>query len=537
MKLDTVLHGASVHVGDAQHTRTGAIGIHDGKVVALGAEAEAADARTRIDLGGRTVVPGFHDAHCHTSWYGVSLGGLQLSGADVHDVDDVYAAVARLAAASPPGAWIVGWGIHPLRLGGRLPLLRELDRITHEHPVWLVASSGHASVVNSTALRQLDFSHLDGRSELQRDEEGQPTGLLEEDAHACVLEQARPFTLDDVAAGVKRAHEQYLTVGVTSAQEAGIGAGLVGYGGAELGAYQLARDRGDLQVRTTVMPNGHGLRDLEQSANESVFGFGMGLRTGFGDEWLRVGAVKFFTDGSVLAGTAAVHGGPPQPHYDLSWLRRRLIDAHRSGWQLAVHAQGDASIDFVLDCVEDAQARYPRTDARHRIEHASICSSAAVARMSRLGVIPNPQGRFVGVVGDGLLQRLDAEQLADTYRARSFMEAGLVLPGSSDRPCTEGTPMLGIHDMVNRCTDSGAPFGQHEALTPAEALRAWSYGSAYATFAEGRLGTLETGQLADLVVLDADPTEVPPEQLREIGVLATWSGGQLRYDRDGRWMA
>ncbi|MDN5794778.1 MAG: amidohydrolase [Intrasporangium sp.] len=533
--MDTILHNANVIVGDATGRRAASLGLAQGRVVALEVDSALVDPDRRVDLRGRTVVPGFHDAHCHTTWYGLSLRELPLDDPKIRDLDDVYAAVAAAAATQPEGGWIIGRGWHPLRLGGRSPRLPDLDRITTRHPVWLVASSGHASVVNSVILRLLDFTHLSARRPLQTDEQGQPTGLLEEDAHACVLEQARPYLLDDVVAAIGRAHDQYLRVGITSAQEAGVGAGLVGYGGAEMGAYQVARERGRLRVRTTLMPSAKGLHDLHQSRGETLFGLGLGVHTGFGDDRLRIGPVKFFTDGSVLAGTAGMHGGPEQPYYDHEWLRRRIIDAHRSGWQLAIHAQGDAAVDFVLDCLEESARRYPRHDPRHRIEHASIATDQAVARMARLGVIPDPQGRFVGVVGDGLLDLLDPAQLANTYRSRTFLAAGLVLPGSSDRPCTEGIPMLGIHDMVNRRTDSGRPFGLEEALTPTEALRAYSHGSAYATFAEDRLGTLAEGQHADLVVLDADPTEVAPESIREIEVLATYVAGQLVHDRDGRW--
>lgn len=533
--LETVLYNGNILIGDAAGRRATSLGLANGKVVAIDVDSSVVDPHRRIDLAGRTVVPGFHDAHCHTSWYGVSLGELPLGGPEVQKLDDVYAAVAVAAAEQPEGSWIIGRGWHPHQLGGRAPLLEDLDRITTRHPVWLVASSGHASVVNSVALRLLDFTHLGGRSAPQSDADGNPTGLLEEDAHACVLEQARPYSVDAVVDGIGRAHEQYLRVGITSAQEAGVGAGLVGHGGAEIGAYQMARARDRLRVRTTLMPNAKALHDLQQSHGESLFGMGLGLHTGFGDDWLRIGAVKFFTDGSVLAGTAGMRGGAEQVHYDYDWLRQRIVDAHRSGWQLAVHAQGDAAIDFVLDCFEEALRRHPRRDPRHRIEHASVSTKEAVDRMARMGVIPSPQGRFVGVVGDGLLELLSPDQLSNTYRARSFLDAGIVLPGSSDRPCTEGNPMFGIHDMVNRRTDSGRPFGSQEALTVAEALRAYSYGSAHATFAEDRLGTLVEGQLADLVVLDADPTMVPIEAIREVEVLATCVDGEFAYDRDGTW--
>lgn len=533
MTLDVVLHNANVLVGDQAGSRAGSIGLSRGRVAAVSASDDL-HAPVRIDLRGSTVVPGFHDAHCHTSWYGTSLSGLSLTGADVRGVDDVYALVAGRAATLPRDRWIIGSGMHPLRLGGRLPVLRELDRIAPHHPVWLIASSGHASVVNSVVLRMLDLSHLEGRSPLACDEAGQPTGLLEEDAHACVLEQANPYRVADVVTGVGRAHEEYLRAGITSVQEAGVGAGLVGHGGMEAAAYQLARDQGLLKVRTTLMPAAQSLHDLSQSPTEpSGFGLDLGLRSGFGDDWLRLGPVKFFTDGSILAGTAALHGCPPGPsHYDMDWIRRRMVDAHASGWQLAVHAQGDAAVDFVLDTFEEAQRRFPRPDPRHRIEHCSVTTAGALDRMASLGVIPSTQGRFVGVVGDGILDRFDDTRLLDVYRGRSFLDRGLVLAASSDRPCTEGTPLLGIHDMVNRRSDSGRPVNLAEAIEPQEALRAYSHGSAYAAFLEKRVGTLEPGMLADLTILSDDPTTVDPQGIREIEVLGTVIDGRFAYDRD-----
>lgn len=533
MTLDTVLYNANVLVGDQAATRGRSLGLYRGKVVAVSRDDDF-EAPVRIDMQGRTVVPGFHDAHCHTSWYGTSLSGLALTGPNVREVRDVYDLVAQRAASLPHGRWIIGSGIHPLRLGGQLPQRRELDRIAPHHPVWLIASSGHASVVNSAVLAMLDLSHLGTRSPLALDEFGEPTGLLEEDAHACVLEQANPYSVEDVVNGIGLAHKEYLQAGITSVQEAGVGAGLVGHGGREAAAYQQARDLHLLQVRTTLMPAAQSLHDVIQSPAEPTgFGLDLGLRSGFGDDWLRLGPVKFFTDGSVLAGTAALHGCPPGPsHYDMDWIRRRMIDAHASGWQLAVHAQGDEAVDFVLDTVQEAQQRHPRPDPRHRIEHCSVTTSEALDRMAALGVIPSTQGRFVGVVGDGILERFDDKRLQDVYRGRSFLDKGLVLAASSDRPCTEGTPLLGIHDMVNRRSDSGRPVNLAEAISPQEALRAYTYGSAYAAFLEDRLGTLQPGMLADLAVLDADPTTVAADQIRTIEVLGTMVDGEFVYDRD-----
>lgn len=539
MDYDLVLRNGTILVGDAAETRARSVGIVRGRIVAV-SEDDLRGTHT-IDLDGRTAVPGFHDAHCHTSWYGTSLAGIPLATA--RSVEDVYALVREAGASAGAGEWIIGSGLHPQRTGSELPTLQVLDRVAPSNPVWLIASSGHASVVNSAVLRKLDLQELERFGSLDTHEDGTPTGFLEEHAHACVLQQAQPYGVDAVVDAIGRAHEHYVSEGITAVQEAGVGAGLVGYGPSEVDAYQRARETGVMRVRTTLMPSFMSLHDLERGGGESAaLGLDLGIRSGFGDEWLRVGPVKFFTDGSVLAGTADLLGGYPEGKhaekgqlYDRADVRRRIIGAHMAGWQIAVHAQGDAAIDFTLDCIEEAHSLLPRDDTRHRIEHCSMTSEEAVNRIASMGIVPSPQGRFVGVVGDGLLTMFDDEALSRVYRMRSYLERGIVVAGSSDRPCTEGTPLKGIHDMVNRCTDSGVPFGPGEAVTPQQALRSYAHGSAFAAHMDEWLGTLEVGKAADIAILSDDPTRIDPSGIRTIGVTNTIVDGHAAYDPAGEF--
>lgn len=539
MDYDLVLRNGTILVGDAAETRARTIGIRRGRITAV-SDDDLTGART-LDLGGRTVVPGFHDAHCHTSWYGTSLAGLPLS--TVTSLDSIYQLVQDAVSFADPGKWIIGSGLHPMRTGGSLPTLQELDRVAPNNPVWLIASSGHASVANSQVLKLTDRQELERFGPLAAHDDGEPTGFLEEHAHACVLQQAQPFGIDDVVSAIGRAHRNYVAEGITAVQEAGVGAGLVGYGESEVAAYQGARESGELLVRTTLMPSYMALHGIERGGGESaVHGLDLGIRSGFGDEWLRIGPVKFFTDGSILAGTADLDGGYPGGlHaekgrlYDREDVRRRIVAAHAGGWQIAVHAQGDAAVDFTLDCLEQAQAANPRPDTRHRIEHCSVTSDDAVRRIAEMGIVPSPQGRFVGVVGDGLLELLDEDKLRSVYRMRSYLDRGITVAGSSDRPCTEGTPLKGIHDMVNRRTDTGAPFGPDEAITPQQALRSYAHGSAFAGHMDDWLGTLEVGMAADFVILSDDPTRVDPGQIRNVEVTATAVGGDFVYDSVGEF--
>ncbi len=197
---------------------------------------------------------------------------------------------------------------------------------------------------------------------------------------------------------------------------------------------------------------------------------------------------------------------------------------------MATHAIGDAAIDVVLDAYDLAQQRHPRPDTRHRIEHCAVTRPDQLARLRRLKVIPVPQGRFVHELGDGFIAALGAPRTGWCYRGRSFLDAGLPLPGSSDCPVVRGDPLLGIHDMVNRTTSSGQPLAANEAVTPLEALRAFTVGSAYAAHEESVKGTLAVGKLADFVVLSDDPLQVPHERLGSITVGATVVGGEVRHD-------
>jgi hypothetical protein len=321
-------------------------------------------------------------------------------------------------------------------------------------------------------------------------------------------------------------------------QEAGIGGGLVGETPAELAAYQLARERGVLRVRSTVMVAASVLHDLPDGAG---FGLDLGLRTGLGDEWLRIGPMKLFADGSLVGRTCAMHepfagadpdaGGPENRGYfqvPEDELARTIRLAHDAGWQIATHAIGDRAVTVVLDAYEAALAASPRADHRHRIEHCAVLQPAELTRLASLGLIASPQGRFVNELGDGMRAALGEARVPWCYRLRSVLDAGVVLPASSDRPVVNGAPLLGLPDMVRRRTSSGAPFSPEEAITPAEALRAYTYGSAYATFAEDRLGTLEPGKLADFAVLSGNPLD--ESGMDDLRVLATAVGGELRYE-------
>jgi predicted amidohydrolase YtcJ len=538
---DLLLVNANVLTMDPARPRATAVAITGGRISDLPVDPGSVrvDPGSVVDLHGLTVLPGFHDAHNHMAWFGLSLTEVDLRSPAVTSLDELYAAVAERAAGTAPGDWVVGAGYDQNKIGGH-PHRDALDRAAPGRRVWLKHTSGHMCAVSSAVLADLGISSSavdvpGGR--VVTDAAGRPTGLLQEQAQQLVAGLVHPYPLATLTDAIDRAGERYLAEGITSCTEAGIGGGWIGHSPVELAAYQNARDQGRLRVRVELMIASDVLHQLSAHADDGLeLGLDLGLRTGFGDDWLRLGAMKVFTDGSLIGRTAAMHddyaGSPGEAGYlqaSAESLTATIISAHRSGWQVAAHAIGDRAIDLALDAYAEAQSRYPRPDARHRIEHFATSRPDQVARTAALGVIAVPQGHFAGEIGDGMLAAVGPERHGWLYRQRSLLDAGMVLPGSSDRPVVLGAPLLGIHDMVNRRTDTGAPFNAAEAVTAEEALRAYTWGSAYASHQEGVKGSVSVGKLADLVVLSDDPTAVSPGDIAGIEVVATFVEGRYVY--------
>jgi hypothetical protein len=507
---------------------------------------DAADlpaARETIDLAGACVIPGFHDAHNHMAWFGQSLLEVDLGTPPVHSLDDLYAALAQRAREQPDAStWVVGSGYDENKIGAH-PDRLGLDRAVPGRRVVVTHTSGHMCVVSSAVLADLGLAERPvevSGGRVTVDAAGRPTGLLQERAQELVNPLILPVPMSSLVDAVERAGQQYLSEGITSVVEAGIGGGWIGRSPVELAAYQQARDSGRLPVRVELMVASDVLHDLAAHPDDGVsFGLDLGIRSGLGDDWLRIGPMKVFCDGSLIGHTAAMTtdfaDAPGNRGYlqaPAERLDATIRAAHRSGWRVAAHAIGDAAIDVVLDAVERAGREHPRPDVRHRIEHFGVSRADQVRRAAALGVVPVPQGRFIGEIGDGMLSALGARS-GDAYRMRSLLAAGLPVVGSSDRPVVDGRPMQGVHDMVNQRTDSGVPFSPGEALSPQQALAAYTLGSAYASHQERSRGSITPGKLADLAVLSADPTTVDPVALSEIEVALTCVGGRIGYQRAG----
>jgi predicted amidohydrolase YtcJ len=536
---DLALVNANVLTMDPARPRARAVTIAGGRIEAVTADPAEASADRIVDLRGATLAPGFHDAHNHMIGFGRSLAEVNLSSPPIGSLDDLYAAVARRAEETAPGDWVTGSGYDQNKIGAH-PDRDALDRAAPGRRVWLRHTSGHMCVVNSPVLAALGLdaaaTEVDG-GRVATDADGRPNGLLEERAQALVGMLVYPFPVAELTDAIDRAAAVCLAEGITSCTEAGIGGGWIGHSPVELAAYQAARDQGRLRVRVELMIASEALHALGAHPDDGLeLGLDLGIRSGFGDDWLRVGAMKIFADGSLVGRTAAMSedyavagAGRGYLQADEADLRATIIAAHRSGWQVATHAIGDRAVDVALDAYAVALAQFPRRDPRHRIEHFAVVQPRQVARAAELGVIGVPQGRFATELGDGMLAAVGPGRQDWLYRQRSLLEAGMILPGSSDRPVVAGAPLLGLADMVVRRTASGAPFNPGEAITAQQALRAYTYGSAYASRQEHVKGSITPGKLADLVVLSEDPTAVSPDRIPALEVLATLVNGQCLH--------
>lgn len=510
-----------------------ALAVRDGKIVAVGTDAELAgligpDTQV-VDLGGCTVVPGFHDAHCHILLFGLSL--VEVNARAATTVAEVAAAVAAQVQHTPPGRWIRGGGYNENKLAEqRHPTRADLDRVAPDHPVFLSHISGHMAVANSRALALAGITRDTPDPEggvIERDEQGEPTGLLKETAQELIKRILPPYTLEETKAALAAAGRQMAAEGITSAQDAWAG----WIAPEEFRAYQEASAEGLLPQRVWLMV------DVERLAiRDSRFDFAFGLRTGFGDERLKLGAIKLFLDGSLIGRTAALsapYANAPETCGFLvkseETIREQVRMAHAGGWQVAMHAIGDRAIEVGLDAIE-AVMGVEATRFRPRLEHCGVLRRDLIARIRRAGAIVVTQPRFITELGDGFRAALGSERLRLTYPLAALR--GLPVAFSSDRPVVNGAPLAGIQAAVTERTASGAAYVPDEAITVEEALRWYTLGGAYAAFAEDEIGSLAPGKRADLVVLSGNPLETPPEALGEIAVLRTVVGGKTVFEPD-----
>ncbi|WP_125612608.1 amidohydrolase [Specibacter cremeus] len=545
MELDLIVTAGAIHTLEDARPRATRMGVFAGRIVGFDEELDGCTAARYEDFGTGVIVPGFIDAHCHTTWWGLGLSAVDLAPA--RGLEELYALlsaeVARLRNA--PSAWVNGTGFNHKHHDLQFPDIHRLDEITGDHPLYLRHVSGHLSITNSATLRlagvfEPGYTDPQGGAVL-RDADGYPTGVVEESAQALLQDLLLPYAVPQIVDALDAATTRYAAVGITSFTEAGIAAGWIGHSPIEVGAYQQARRAGKLHARAQLMPTLDALRPLSAHGTDmhgtgAGNGIDLGIGAGFGDDWLSLGPVKVFMDGSLLGATAAVTEDYCGHQHNSGYLldtpeayRERVDAAYRAGWPIALHAIGDAAIDLAADIITDCQATYGMNALPNRIEHFGIARPDQVVRVAEAGIAVTPQAAFIGPLGDQFAALVGPERESWLYRGRSLVDAGVVLAGSSDLPVADNNVLRALQSSVDRRTDGGLVLGgESEGLTPEEALRSYTQWAAQATGTLSSRGTLSRGKLADFVVLSGCPLSAP--DIAALDVVATAVDGDFSYD-------
>jgi len=524
---DLILHNAKVWTVNPRQPRAQAIAISNGRFSAIGTNDEvlalAAGSAKKVDLGGNTILPGFIDAHSHPAEAG--LDHLRMVDCDLRSIAEILAALRKQAAKIPAGQWVLGFKYDDTKTSDGRPLtLKDLDEALPDHPVFVEHRGGHTAWVNSLALKltKVDDNTPDpSGGKYDRDPAtGHLTGHVRENAKQA-FQQLIPtnFTRDDHREGVRLISKMMSRTGITSVTDA-LGSP------DDLRAYQDARESGDLSVRVYCSIFFVHLQHMLDA----------GIRTGLGDEWVRVGFMKMICDGSISERTARLS----QPYIGRlndfgilvsteDELYERSRKAHEAGWQIGTHANGDVGIDTTLRVYERLQKEMPRRDPRFRLEHCTVVNDSVVQRIKALGAIPTPFSTYVYYHGEKM-KEYGAERLDHMFALRSFIDAGIRPTQASDYPPGPFEPMMALQSEVTRTDSKGTVWGAKQKITVEEAIRVGTMHGAYASYEENLKGSIEPGKLADLVVLGRDPFKTEPSQLVNTPVERTMVGGKWVWE-------
>ena len=557
---ELVLLKGKIITVDANDSIVEAVALKNKKIIAVGTnekiKAYVGEHTETVNLGGKTVTPGFVDSHIHFSG-----GGRRARSVDLRYVRSMDALIGELrkkAETLPPGRWIQGFGYNESKLKEkRFPNRYDLDKASTEHPISVTRQGGHDGIrVNSLALELAgitkDTPDPPPPSLIQRDPEtGEPLGNLREQGAqsiAKLIAQEPPLTREEIKEGLSNTIRQLLAWGITSIQEPGAPMDYIPI-------YQEMLRDGDFPIRNSFLISAPTMgRVYERGERYKVaveLSVEVGLQSGFGNDHLKFAGVKLGHDGSMSAGNCAVYepylNYPTPDNYGvihgysneqmengeaLADFAPLVVKLHNAGMRCGIGAIGDRGIDFFLDAIEIAHDQNPRPDVRHSIEHCSLPTMEALKRMKRLGVTSSTSVGFGWELGDQHRAFMGMERMKRYMPMRSFKEMGIVASGNADWSVCSANPMEGIHVCVNRTSETGQDLSQNQAISVMDAIRVYTWNGAYITHEEGIKGSIEPGKYADMVVLDRDILTCDPDEIHKIKVLATFVDGKIVYQRE-----
>lgn len=522
---DYIVTNARVFTSDNSIPSAEAFAVKGDRFLAVGSSDDIQGLAGRsteiIDAEGMFVAPGFIDAHSHPS--GAGVNELVQVNADLRSASSIAEALQERANATPQGQWVQAFKYDDTKLSEGRPLNRDdIDALVPNHPVVVRHRGGHTSVYNSMALGLAGVT-----SETQdppggrfyRDENGRLTGLVAGGARS-VFNELIPSdsSREQRRDGVILISELMTQSGLTSVHQTGGSRN-------DMVAYQDARDAGGMRFRMYLFPRGQLFDDLVNA----------GVRTGMGDEVFRIGAVKFTADGSASERTMRMsepYEGRPDD-FGLLYMTEEEIhesveNAHRNDYQVAIHANGDVTINMVLDAYERVQTLWPKEDTRHRIEHCSLVNPEILTRIADLGVIPAPFYTYVHYHGNKWVD-YGEERMRWMFAHKSFLDYGIPVAPASDYTPGPYEPMMAIQSMVTRKDFDGRVWGPNQRVSIEDALKICTINGAYASYEENIKGSITPGKLADFVILADAPQDVDPDAIKHIEIVRTVVGGTTMY--------
>jgi predicted amidohydrolase YtcJ len=512
--------------GSAPTARPTAVLIRQGRIACAGDTADlrgqVGSSSTIVDLGGRTVIPAFTDAHAHI-WKIGHLLTTMLDLRGTRSLDALIEAVSTRSRTMAPGAWLLGRGFNEIAMAEtRKPTRQELDRAAPDRPVVLTRTCGHIYAVNSMALKRAGITAATvppTGGVIEHDGRGEPNGLLHETAMGLIHRVMPPPSNSDFERMIGSALRHQLSLGITASADCGVSPEL-------LNIYLDMDRRGVLPGRVSVMP----LRRVDGHPDP------VPLPGRHVSDMLRVDTVKFLADGGLSGATAALsmcyrHAGTKGTlRFEPEDLRRLCQESHSRGWKIATHAIGDVAIDLVLSIYESLGAN--PDGLRHRIEHLGLPDAEQLGRAARMGVVAVPQTIFVRELGNNFLEMIPDSLFPRTYPIRAMLDAGLVVALSSDAPVVEDDhPISGMHAAITRSIKNGGEILPEQRITRYEALRAYTLDGAFADGTVSVRGSISPAKWADLAVLSGDPLDSDPEELLKIQVEMTFLAGNRVYSR------
>jgi len=510
---DLILHNANVITMEPGCPAAELVAVKGDRILLVGDNerlGEVGGAKTRvIDCGGRTVVPGFNDAHCHILGSIRKRRTIDLSPGSVKSIADIKAAVRKHGLSTPKDQWIIGADYHEFYLAEkRHPTRRDLDEAAPEHPVVLFHRSLHASVLNSMALARAGITKETPEPEggvIDRElDTGEPSGILFEMSAYVRDKLLPPLSENELAEGIASANRHYLSLGITSLQDASVSNDY-----ARWKTLKRFQDNDSLQSRVSMMFGFDALSRFQEK----------GMVFGSGDGGLRLGGLK------ILLSEARGRLQPP-----LEELRQQALAAHEAGFQLAMHCVEPGTVEAAIATLEYLAGQSSLAERRHRLEHVSECPPELLQRLAKLGAMVVTQPVFIYHNGERYLATVSPERQRWLYRIGSFISSGLTVAAGSDSPVAPDNPLLGIYAAVTRRAESGQQLLPEEAISAEKALSMYTTSAAYVSFEEDIKGSITPGKLADMAVLSADPLRSPPEELKDIRVEMTIIGGGVVWE-------